>query len=67
MVMTRPVAASPGCVGSRVYTDVPDDDFCVMIAGKTVEQIAGQLDTIATANRTLSDYHRSRRATLATS
>ena len=61
------MAASLGCVGNRVYTDVPDDDFYVMIAGKTVEQIAGQLDTIATANRTLSDYHRSRRATLATS
>jgi uncharacterized protein (DUF169 family) len=66
LAMTNTVAASLGCVGNRVYTDVPDDEFYVTVAGRDIERIAAQLDTITTANQTLRDYHQTRRATLAT-
>ena len=65
--LTGVFAASVGCVGNRVYTDVPDDDFYVAVAGHQLAAIVDQLHTISTANQTLNEYHQGRRATLATS
>ena len=62
--MAHGVAASLGCVGNRVYTDVPDDEFYVAVAGSDLETIVEQLSTVAAANRTLHEYHRERRTTL---
>ena len=64
--LTGAFAASVGCVGNRVYTDVPDDDFYVAVSGRQLASIVDQLPTIATANQTLREYHQGRRATLAT-
>jgi uncharacterized protein (DUF169 family) len=60
------VASSLGCVGNRVYTGIADDQFYTVVSGADLEGIAGELATIASANATLADYHRGRRATLST-
>ena len=59
-------ASSLGCVGNRIYTDTPDDEFYAVVAGKELAAVVAQLETIISANATLSEYHRERRASLAT-
>jgi uncharacterized protein (DUF169 family) len=60
------VASSLGCIGNRVYTDVGDDEYYTVIAGRDLPTVVDQIATIVSANGTLADYHRGRRATLAT-
>jgi uncharacterized protein (DUF169 family) len=60
------MVASLGCIGNRVYTDLPADELYVVVRGKQLAAITEQLKTIADANRTLSDYHEGRRKSLAT-
>jgi uncharacterized protein (DUF169 family) len=64
--LTMGVVSSIGCIGNRVYTDLPDDELYVTIPGKDVERIVDELGVINQANTLLSDYHRGRRNTLAT-
>jgi uncharacterized protein (DUF169 family) len=59
--------ASTGCIGNRVYTDVGDDELYVAVPGKDLTRVVDEVDTIARANTALSDYHRERRRTLASS
>ena len=59
------VASSFGCIGNRIYTGIPDDEFYTVIAGKDLEDVVGQMTTIASANATLAEYHQERRAALA--
>jgi uncharacterized protein (DUF169 family) len=59
------VASSLGCIGNRVYTGIADDEFYTVIAGKDLAQVIAEMDTILSANTALSDYHKGRRATLA--
>lgn len=61
------IASSLGCVGNRVYTDIVDDEFYTVIAGRDLAAVVDQLDTIRSANATLAEYHQERRGTLATS
>ena len=58
------VVASAGCIGNRVYTEIGDDEFYIMLRGASLGRIAGEIDTIESANRTLTDYHRERKARL---
>jgi uncharacterized protein (DUF169 family) len=58
--------ASTGCIGNRVYTGAGDDELYVSVRGRDVARVADEIDTITNANATLADYHRGRRATLAT-
>lgn len=58
------VSSSLGCVGNRVYTGVSDDEFYVMIAGRDIAAVAGELPTILSANATLDGYHQQRRREL---
>jgi uncharacterized protein (DUF169 family) len=60
------VASSLGCIGNRIYTGVADDEFYTVIAGRDLDAIVGALGTITAANATLEEYHRGRRAALAT-
>jgi uncharacterized protein (DUF169 family) len=60
------VIASMGCVGNRVYTDLGEDELYVVIPGKDVARVAAEMQTIASANLKLSDYHHGRRRALAT-
>jgi uncharacterized protein (DUF169 family) len=56
---------SSGCIGNRVYTDIGEDELYVVLRGADLEKIAREIDTIATANQTLTGYHQERRRTLA--
>jgi uncharacterized protein (DUF169 family) len=60
------VASSLGCVGNRIYTGVADDEYYVVVAGRDLPVIADQMATVVSANDRLADYHRGRRAALAT-
>jgi len=55
---------SAGCIGNRVYTEIGDDELYVVLRGTDLERIAGELDTIQTANQTLTQYHQERRQAL---
>lgn len=59
------IASSLGCIGNRVYTDIPDDQLYIAVSGPDLPAISEQLVTIAAANETLAEYHRGRRASLA--
>ena len=58
--------ASTGCIGNRVYTGAGDDELFVAVAGRDLTRVADEAETIAKANAALADYHRGRRASLAT-
>jgi uncharacterized protein (DUF169 family) len=55
---------SSGCIGNRVYTDIPEDELYIVLRGTDLEAIAGEIDTIHAANQTLTQYHQARRQTL---
>ena len=60
------VVASTACIGNRVYTDIADDELYVVVPGKSLAQVAGEVAVIAEANARLAEYHRGRRHALAT-
>lgn len=64
--MAHGAVVSSGCIGNRVYTDLSENELYVAIPGKDLERIAGELQTIASANLLLKDYHQQRRQQLAT-
>ena len=64
--LTAGTVASTGCIGNRVYTGAGDDELYVAVRGRDVARVADETETIAKANVALADYHRERRATLAT-
>jgi uncharacterized protein (DUF169 family) len=55
---------SSGCIGNRVYTDIGEDELYVVLRGSDLERVAGEIDTIASANQTLTEYHQERKRTL---
>ncbi len=59
------LVSSLGCVGNRVYTDLPDSDYYVSVTGSRVAALAAEVGVIASANATLAEYHRGRRAAIA--
>jgi uncharacterized protein (DUF169 family) len=60
------VASSLGCVGNRVYTALSDEEFYSVVRGSDLEDVVGEITTITAANVLLAEYHRGRRASLAT-
>ena len=64
--LAQGAVASTACIGNRVYTDVGEDELWVVMPGKDLARVAHELSAITDANRTLSEYHRDRRRTLAT-
>lgn len=63
--MANGAVSSTGCIGNRVYTEVGEDQLYVVLRGTDLEKIAAEIDTILTANRTLTTYHQERRSALA--
>jgi uncharacterized protein (DUF169 family) len=59
------VASSLGCVGNRIYTDTTDDEYYTVVAGCDLLLIVEEMEAVVSANATLAEYHRSRRASLA--
>jgi len=60
------MVTSAGCIGNRVYTNIGDGELYAAIPGSALEQVAEELETIATANKTLEQYHRARQLQLST-
>jgi uncharacterized protein (DUF169 family) len=58
------LVTSAGCIGNRIYTEIGDDELYVVVRGSDLEKIAAEVDTILTANQTLTEFHRERRAAL---
>ncbi len=53
-------ATNLGCIGNRVYTELPDDELYFAIAGAQLEAVVHKLVTMVHANRELEKFHRSR-------
>ncbi len=64
--LAQGAVASSGCIGNRVYTDIGEDELYVVLRGADLERIAAEVETIRSANSTLTQYHEERRRTLST-
>ncbi len=64
--LAQGVITSSGCIGNRVYTDLGEDELYAVVPGRDLARVVDALQTIASANAQLADYHRGRRQTLAT-
>jgi uncharacterized protein (DUF169 family) len=53
--------SSLGCIGNRVYTELPDDEFYMALPGKHVAAVTAKLAGIVNANRELEKFHQARR------
>jgi len=60
--LTSSLVISMGCIGNRVYTDLPHDELYTVIAGNALADIIEQLATITNANAELASHHRERQA-----
>ena len=52
--------SSLGCIGNRVYTDLPDGEFYVAIPGGALAGVVETLEKTVNANAELEKFHRSR-------
>lgn len=64
--MAHGMVTSAGCIGNRVYTDIGDGELYAAIPGRALEQIARELETVASANLALAQFHHQRRQQLST-
>ena len=55
-------ATNLGCVGNRVYTELPDDELYFIFAGSQLEPIVTKLKKIVNANCELEKFHRAKLA-----
>jgi len=57
---TQRATTSFGCIGNRVYTELPDDEVWVALTGEELPVVLARLMTLAQANRDLETFHRAR-------
>jgi uncharacterized protein (DUF169 family) len=62
--LAKGTVASAACVGNRIYTGLGDDELYAVIPAIDLERVADEVETIASANLMLAEYHRDRRRTL---
>jgi uncharacterized protein (DUF169 family) len=55
---------SLGCIGNRVYTELPDDEMYFVLPGRLVEAVTEKLATIVHANEELRKYHEGKRSAM---
>jgi uncharacterized protein (DUF169 family) len=60
------LTSSLGCVGSRIYTGITDDEFYSVIRATDLASVLAELETVTSANAALTEYHTSRRTSLTT-
>jgi uncharacterized protein (DUF169 family) len=60
VLRTQRSAASLGCIGNRVYTEMADDELYFALPGKELSAVVEKLATIVNANHELESYHRAR-------
>lgn len=59
-IQSNRLTASVGCIGNRVYTDLPDDELYFALPGAHLAAVAATLATIRHANQELERFHRAR-------
>ncbi len=64
--LAQGMVTSAGCIGNRVYTDLGEDELYAVVAGRDLARVADELETVASANAQLAEYHRAKRHSLAT-
>ena len=64
VLQTQRSAASLGCVGNRVYTEMADDELYFALPGGQLGRVVEKLAAIVRANRELEKYHRAKLATI---
>jgi uncharacterized protein (DUF169 family) len=52
--------ASVGCIGTRVYTGLGDDEMYMTVPGSAVERVLTELETTLAANTALEQFHQQR-------
>jgi uncharacterized protein (DUF169 family) len=52
------VTTSWGCIGSRVYTELPDDQLYAGVPGALLDRLVDALRSLVAANAELERYHR---------
>jgi uncharacterized protein (DUF169 family) len=57
---TARATSSYGCIGNRVYTELPDEEVWFAIAGRHIASLLNRLATVVRANQELESFHRSR-------
>jgi uncharacterized protein (DUF169 family) len=57
----KDVLASSGCIGSRVYADLADDELYLIVPGRVLRKISDEVQVIAETNEKLTEYHREQR------
>jgi uncharacterized protein (DUF169 family) len=62
VLQTQRSAASLGCIGNRVYTELADDELYFALPGGHLSRVVEKLVAIVNANRELESYHRARLA-----
>lgn len=64
--MTHGAVMSTACIGNRIYTGLDMSELYVAVPGKDLAKIMDEIETVASANAQLAEYHRGRREALAT-
>ena len=64
VLQTQRSAASLGCIGNRVYTEMADDELYFALPGRQLGRVVEKLAAIVHANRELEKYHRAKLATI---
>jgi uncharacterized protein (DUF169 family) len=64
VLQTQRSAASLGCIGNRIYTEMADDELYFALPGGQLDRVVEKLAAIVHANRELEKYHRAKLATL---
>ena len=64
VLQSRRSAASLGCIGNRVYTEMTDDELYFALPGGQLGRVVEKLSAIVNANRELEKYHRAKLATM---
>lgn len=63
--MAHGSVVSSGCIGNRVYTGLAESEMYVVIPAKDLVRVADELETVASANAQLAQYHQDRKSLLA--
>lgn len=63
-MMGGQTVSSFGCIGNRVYTELPDHEMYIAIPSAQLATVLDKLTTIVAANSALEQFHLQRRAAL---
>jgi uncharacterized protein (DUF169 family) len=64
--LSQGMVTSAGCLGSRIYADLGDDELYLIVHGKVLSRIANEVEFIEEANAKLVEYYREKRKKLET-